>query len=61
MYSKNLVHFEIEPEFLKKPEKMMRGMTTIGMTVLTDFASWIIEPKSRPAELPAKQSKKRMK
>jgi len=39
LYYKNLVHFEIEPEFLKKPEKMMRGITTIGMTVLTDFAS----------------------
>jgi len=38
-YSMNLVQFAIFPEFLKKPENSTTGNTTIGITVLTDFAS----------------------
>lgn len=60
-YSMNLVHFAMLPEFLKYPEKRTIGKTTIGITVLTDLASTIIEPKRSPAELPAKTKRKSMK
>ena len=39
VYSMNFVHSEIFPEFLNIPENRTNGRTTMGITVLTDFAS----------------------
>ena len=47
--------------FLKKPEKSIKGIITIGTAIATDLGSLMTLPISNPTELPLKSDSNRMK